>query len=870
MEILVKNMRVSGLIVVLGAILATAPPAAADAISFSFNLNGFYRCTPAECVAQPFSGTIGPFGQGQASWPFSSSSSDTITFTLANGMTFTASVSAAAPVGDSGSVTGTVTGGTGIFQGASGTFTGTITIGSGVAAGLPATFAGSGTITASAAPGGLDVLPSVLTFDIPQNSSSAAAQTLMLNNLGLSAQAFQVSASTTSGGNWLGVSPTSGTAAAAVATTVAVTANPAPGGAALAAGFYAGQVTVNYGTVSVSTDVQLVIGGLGGILALSESGLAFQGAAGGLASHAQTIRVANMGTGTLAGLTATTSVTGGVANWLNATVTLVAGNPNASIVTISVNPVPQVVGIYYGRVDLALPNTANSPQSVTVVLTASAGALPDITPTGVVLSSPPGGSSTIWAAPAAVTVANLGSNTVTYSAALAGVPGVPASQYYPANGASMDWLTVSPASGALSPGNSFQLTASVPAGCFVAADPCLLESADWREIALTFPQDNYTATIGVLLNIPNLWADLGVPEAGSAAVAGRTAKAAASCTPSGLNGVFTSLLAGFQGTVGLPESIEVEILDSCGLTMDSGVVVATFSSGDPPVTLTAIGGGQWAGTWTPRTAAAQTTVTVQAAESDAVAAMLQLSGSVSANTSTPIVNVGGIVNAASGAPTIAPGAFIEIYGLNLGGAVNVAPPTAYPTLLGGTQVLLGGQPMPLYFTSNQQTDAIVPYDIVPNSQQQVIVQTGTAYSQPEAVAVGVAEPGVFTQDQTGTGAGAIFGQKPGGIPTLNTAANPASAGDYLWIYCTGLGTVTPSVPAGAAAPTSTLSYTDNKVTVTVGGIDAQGLLAGLAPELVGLYQVNVIVPPGVAAGPSVPVVVSAAGAASAPVTVAIK
>jgi uncharacterized protein (TIGR03437 family) len=178
--------------------------------------------------------------------------------------------------------------------------------------------------------------------------------------------------------------------------------------------------------------------------------------------------------------------------------------------------------------------------------------------------------------------------------------------------------------------------------------------------------------------------------------------------------------------------------------------------------------------------------------------------------------------------------------------------------------------MPLYFVSNQQIDAVVPYDIAPNSVQQLIVQNGTAVSQPETVMVSAAQPGVFSQNSSGTGPGSILGQKAGGIPTLNTAVNPASVGDALLIFCTGLGTVSPPVPAGAAASTSTLSYTDNPVTVTVGGKDAQVLFAGLAPGWVALYQVNVLVPPGVTAGPSVPVVVTAAGAASAPVTVAIQ
>src|ERR1019366_4392092 len=114
-----------------------------------------------------------------------------------------------------------------------------------------------------------------------------------------------------------------------------------------------------------------------------------------------------------------------------------------------------------------------------------------------------------------------------------------------------------------------------------------------------------------------------------------------------------------------------------------------------------------------------------------------------------------------------------------------------PTVLGNTQVLLGGRPMPLYFVSNQQIDAVVPYDVAPNSLQQVILQTGTAYAQPETVAVSAAQPGVFSQDQSGTGPGAILGQKPGGIPALNTAANPASVGDALLIFCTGLGPVGP-------------------------------------------------------------------------------
>jgi uncharacterized protein (TIGR03437 family) len=329
-------------------------------------------------------------------------------------------------------------------------------------------------------------------------------------------------------------------------------------------------------------------------------------------------------------------------------------------------------------------------------------------------------------------------------------------------------------------------------------------------------------------------------------------------------------LSGFQTTVGQPTPLQLTIFDNCGNNLDSGTVIASFSDGDPDVSLNPLGAGQWSATWVPSNAAASATMTLQGVSESGLFGSGTLSGSVAASTSTPIIGAGGIVNAASGAPVIAPGAFIAIYGANMGGGVTTASKVPFPTSLGTTQVFLGGQSLPLFFTSAQQIDAIVPYDIAANSSQQLIVQTGDALSQPEPVTVAAAQPGVFTQNQSGSGAGAILGQKPGGVAKLNTAANPASAGDALLIFCTGLGTVTPPVTAGAAASTTTLSKTDNPVTVTVGGDNAQVLFAGLAPGFVGLYQVNVIVPSGIDSASDVPVVLTEAGATSAPVTVAIK
>jgi len=859
-------MKCFTLAVVLGTISAAVPSATAGTVSFSFSMNGSYAIVPETVggatvyalALQPFAGTMPPFGNCGLS--LAEVTVPTMTFTFANGTAFTATVveQGSPSVGQPMTLNGTITGGTGILQGASGAFVGTITmVPPGTPTSIPATFTGSGTINAPNAPGGLSVLPSSLTFSVPQGSTSAVTQTLAVNNQGLSDQTFQTSETTSSGGDWLSVSPASGTVRAALTGAVAVTANPS---AISKPGIYEGQVTVTYGAVSAAVSVHLVVGGLGANLVLSETGLTFQGVVGGSASHAQTLQVLNSGIGSLAGLTATTSVTGSVANWLSATVTPTA-DPQVSTVTVSVKALPATVGTYYGRVDLSLGSADNSPQSVTVVLQDGAGTLPQLTPTSIFLLCPDSyafGQSGNPAAPQTLTLSNLGSRPVTYS--IAGDTG------YPKDGASMDWLVISPKTGTIGAASTQNITVSVSPLCFTSSYPCNLSTPvrnGW--IYVTFVEDNYTAAAPVMFDIVNYMKALGI----TGSIAHPGARIATTCTPSGANLVSTSLLAGFQATVGLPAPLEVVAVDSCGQPMDTGTVVATFSSGDAPVTLRALGGGRWAGTWTPRKAATAATVSVQAAQTDAVTGAMQLAGSVSANTSTPIVASGGIGNAASGAGGIAPGSFIAIYGVNFG-ATKVASGAPYPTSLGNTQVLLGGQPLPLYFTSSGQIDAVVPYNIAANTALQLIVQNGTAYSQPETVLARTAQPGVFTQNQSGAGPGAIFGQKPGGVAALNTAANPASAGDALVIFCTGLGTVTPSVPAGTAAPLTALSWTDNPVTVTVGGLDAGFLFAGLAPGWVGLYQVNVTVPSGIAATSNAPVVVTTAGVSSAPVTVAIR
>jgi uncharacterized protein (TIGR03437 family) len=58
--------------------------------------------------------------------------------------------------------------------------------------------------------------------------------------------------------------------------------------------------------------------------------------------------------------------------------------------------------------------------------------------------------------------------------------------------------------------------------------------------------------------------------------------------------------------------------------------------------------------------------------------------------------------------------------------------------------------------------------------------------------------------------------------------------------------------------------------VTIGGVGAVVAYSGLAPTLVGVYQVNAVVPSGVSPGSAVPVVINIGNVASNTVTIAVQ
>jgi uncharacterized protein (TIGR03437 family) len=349
----------------------------------------------------------------------------------------------------------------------------------------------------------------------------------------------------------------------------------------------------------------------------------------------------------------------------------------------------------------------------------------------------------------------------------------------------------------------------------------------------------------------------------------REAPAPSVCSATSLVMVLRQLTPNFSYATGLPVGLEVQLLDNCGNLASNATVSASFSNGDPSITLLNLGNGIYSSTWNPITANPATTVTIQSIQAPLTAATATVNGAVTANATTPpFVGVGGLVNAASFAPlvNVAPGSIVSVFGGNLATSNGNLASFPLPTVLGGIKLSMGGEDMPLFYAGTGQVNAQVPFDLPVNEQTSLVARaiSGTSESDsvPIAVTLGATQPGIFMTAPAPQGAILNISNQ------VVNSNNPATAGDVLVIYCTGLGPTAPTVTTGQQAPPGQTIVTI-PATVTIGGVAATVQFAGLSPGFVGLYQVNVVVPSGVTVGPAVPVVISQDGIASNTATIAV-
>jgi len=238
------------------------------------------------------------------------------------------------------------------------------------------------------------------------------------------------------------------------------------------------------------------------------------------------------------------------------------------------------------------------------------------------------------------------------------------------------------------------------------------------------------------------------------------------------------------------------------------------------------------------------------------------------------IDTSGIVNGASftpGAPLV-PGSIATAFGNFPESSVTVAGNLPLPNNLAGLSVAVGnGMNAPLYAVSGGQVNFQVPWELSGPAQAPIAAIANGQTSAPQAMSLAPVAPGIFTVTEGGQQLGAILDNTTG---LLADTTHPATSGTgILQIYATGLGAVTNQPATGAPAGSNPLSVTTATPTVIIGASPAQVLFSGLAPGLVGVYQVNVMVPPGFQCSGAcypVPVVLSIGGAVSNVVNIAVR
>jgi uncharacterized protein (TIGR03437 family) len=144
-------------------------------------------------------------------------------------------------------------------------------------------------------------------------------------------------------------------------------------------------------------------------------------------------------------------------------------------------------------------------------------------------------------------------------------------------------------------------------------------------------------------------------------------------------------------------------------------------------------------------------------------------------------------------------------------------------------------------------NAQLPSNLGPGSLQ-LTVSIGNVTSAPVNVTVNATEAGMLAPPSFNIGGNQyVVAQFADGTYVLPAGliagvnSRPAQPGEEIVIYGIGFGSVVPDIPAGQIA-TGTSQLTAS-LQVLFGQTPAQQVpYAGLAPEFVGLYQFNVVVP----------------------------
>jgi uncharacterized protein (TIGR03437 family) len=199
--------------------------------------------------------------------------------------------------------------------------------------------------------------------------------------------------------------------------------------------------------------------------------------------------------------------------------------------------------------------------------------------------------------------------------------------------------------------------------------------------------------------------------------------------------------------------------------------------------------------------------------------------------------------------------------------------STWPTTLGGLQLLFNGTPVPLDYVSPTQINFLVPNGApITGTASAQIVQAATGQILGAGLLpLNAVSPGMFICGApTGTLRQACVINQDG---TVNSGTNAAPRDSIISIYATGEGYVSGAPPDGTPATAATPAANSVRVFIGTDFVDETPLqpgesnggnflkYSGLAPGLVGVWQINVQIPDAVGPSPQVQIAILVNGEA---------
>ena len=219
-----------------------------------------------------------------------------------------------------------------------------------------------------------------------------------------------------------------------------------------------------------------------------------------------------------------------------------------------------------------------------------------------------------------------------------------------------------------------------------------------------------------------------------------------------------------------------------------------------------------------------------------------------------------VVNAASQQAPISANSLITIFGSGFGPSGTARSATQndfvngnFPTELACLSVEVAGQAAPILFVGSNQINAQLPASAQTGTLSLAVVlnpgQANELRGAPVAISIQSYAPAFFTLDGHNVAAQHDTFE-PLADPAAVPGAFPAKPGDWVILYGTGFGLTQPNYQAGEL-PLGPAPLRD-PLTISIGGaaVPSEDILyAGLSPgSISGLYQFNVRIPDGAAAG----------------------